>query len=56
MNCYCDDYSVECTLNSCADELEMDYDLIKISGKLCETHKYVLTHIVDNYFRNCSER
>ena len=48
MNCYCDDYSAECILNSCADDLETDYNLIKIRGKLCETHKYVLTHIVDN--------
>ena len=48
MNCYCDDFSAECILNSCADDLETDYDLIKIRGKLRETHKYVLTHIVDN--------
>ena len=48
INCYCDEYSVECTLNTCTDELETDYDLIKVSGKLCETHKYVLTHIVDS--------
>ena len=34
MNCYCDQYTAECS-----DDLSTEYDVLRIHGKLCEQHR-----------------
>ena len=48
MNCYCNQYMAECYLNTCGDDLSTEYDVLRIHGKLCEQHRYILTHIVQS--------
>ena len=48
INCYCEEYRVECTLFSCADEINTEYDEVVIHGTLCQSHRYTLTHIIQD--------
>ena len=34
-------------LNSCADALDTEYDMITIYGKLCDSHRFILQNIID---------
>ena len=44
-NCFCEDFRAECYIQECTDQLFTEVDLVVIHGKLCENHKYLLTHI-----------
>ena len=48
INCYCEEYRVECTLFSCTDEINTEYDEVVIHGTLCQSHRYTLTHIIQD--------
>ena len=48
INCFCEEYRVECTLFSCNDELNTEFYEIVINGRLCNNHRYTLTHIIQD--------
>ena len=48
INCYCEEYRVECTLFSCRDETNTEYDEVVIHGTLCQSRRYTLTHIIQD--------
>ena len=48
INCFCTDYRAECTISSCVDEINTDFDEIVINGMLCNNHRYTLTHIIQD--------
>ena len=46
INCYCEEYRAECTLMTCVDDINTENkEEIVIHGKLCQSHRYTLTHI-----------
>ena len=48
INCFCTDYRAECTISSCLDDINTEFDEIVINGVLCNNHKYTLTHIIQD--------
>ena len=47
-NCYCDEFVAECTLETCNDEIDTEYEFLRIKGTLCETQREILSSIKDN--------
>ena len=49
MNCYCEEYRSECTLRTCLDDINTEnMEEIVINGKLCQSHRYTLTYILQD--------
>ena len=47
MNCFCDSFKAECTLENCDDRIDTEYSVLEVHGNLCANHGFILNNIVD---------
>ena len=48
INCFCEEHRAGCTLFSCTDEINTEYDEVVNHGTLCQSHRYTLSHIIQD--------